>query len=45
MKVMKGNASRKEHETFIELPLQQKKEEPIGGMNKKQCFYWKTRMR
>ena len=35
MKVMKGNASRKEHETFIELPLQQKKEEPIGGMNKK----------
>lgn len=31
MKVMKGNASRKEHETFIELPLQQKKKNPLAG--------------
>ncbi len=35
MKVMKGNVTRKEHETFIELPLQQKSEKLVGGVNKK----------
>lgn len=43
MKVMKGNASRKEHETFIELPLQQKNEEPVEALNKKSVLLLEDR--